>query len=89
MDFPVDVRAISCAATSRRAVAFDALTIEPLVSIPEPITLATTTHDELYSTSGTAVFFLDDKRFAEPDAFWVAGARNSTVAIRPATVDRP
>jgi hypothetical protein len=29
------------------------------------------------------VFFLDDRAFAEPQGFWVGGARDTTFAVRP------
>ena len=33
--------------------------------------------------SGSTVFFFDDRSFPEPEAFWVGGARSSTIAIQP------
>ena len=33
--------------------------------------------------SGATVFFFDDRSFPEPAAFWVGGARSSSVAIQP------
>jgi hypothetical protein len=33
----------------------------------------------------TTVFFLDDRSFPEPEAFWVAGARSSTVVLQADT----
>ena len=32
---------------------------------------------------GKTVFFLDDRSFLEPEAFWVGGARESSFAIQP------
>ena len=31
------------------------------------------------------MYFLDDRAFLEPEAFWIGGARSSTVVIQPVT----
>jgi hypothetical protein len=34
------------------------------------------------------VYFLDDRSFPEPQAFWVGGSRDSTVVVQPAAPQR-
>jgi hypothetical protein len=58
------------------------LTIEPVSIVPpsQRLTSEYARHAVLYPTA--TVFFLDERSFPEPDAFWVGGARQSTVAVQ-------
>jgi hypothetical protein len=39
--------------------------------------------------AGATVFFMDDRSFAEPEGFWVGGARSSAVVVQPDIPGRP
>lgn len=80
--FPVDVRAIVVRGDEQTRRMMRELTVEPVSILPpaERLTSEYARHAVLYPTA--TVFFLDERSFPEPDAFWVGGARQSTVAVQ-------
>ena len=59
------------------------LRLEPLALVPQARrpTDAFARRAVLYGQA--TVFFLDDGSFAEPEAFWVAGARSTSIVVQP------
>jgi len=87
LDFPVDVRAIIVRGDEQARRSVHGLTIEPISVIPATSRLSTDYARRAVRYGRTTVYFLDDKSFVEPDAFWLGGARNSTLAIQPDSSD--
>jgi hypothetical protein len=86
MRFPVDVRTLVVRADEDARQHIDAIEIHPLRVLrdSEKLTSAAARRGVRYDAS--TVFFLDDRAFVEPSAFWVGGARETSVVIAP---DRP
>jgi hypothetical protein len=86
IDFPLGVRALVVRADEDARRAIRRLVVEPL-SIVAPgarLTNAVARRAVKYETA--SVFFLDERSFAEPDGFWLGGARESAFVVQP---DRP
>jgi hypothetical protein len=81
--FPVDVRALIVRADedARRSVRAFVLEPERILTPGERLRAPFARRAVRYATS--TVFFTDDKSFPEPEAFWVGGARDSTVVLQP------
>jgi len=82
--FPVDVRAIVVRGDEQARRSIRALTIEPVSILPAAGRLSDeyARHAVRYGT--TTVFFLDERSFPEPEAFWIGGARRaSAVVVQP------
>ena len=83
VDFPVDVRAVVVRGDEQARRSITGLTMEP-VSIVMPrdrIAPGTAAHAVRYG-SATA-YFMDDRSFPEPEAFWVGGRRTSSIVVDP------
>jgi hypothetical protein len=83
--FPVDVRAIVVRGDEEARRAGGVLRLRP-VSVLKPAEKASTgraIHAVRYGAS--TVFFMDDRSFPEPNAFWVGGARQSSVVFQTDT----
>jgi len=63
------------------------LTIEPVSVLPARSRLAKDSARRAVRYGNASVYFLDDRSFPEPDAFWVGGQRNSSVALQPDSGD--
>jgi hypothetical protein len=87
LNFPVDVRAIVIRGgeSQPRAPNRLSLWIEPISIVPpsQRLTSDYAKHAVRYGT--TNVYFLDERSFPEPEAFWVGGARTSTIVLQPPT----
>jgi hypothetical protein len=83
--FPVDVRAIIVRGDedARRNVL--GMTIEPLRVLDPSLRLTRDYARRAVHYPGAVVYFLDDRSFAEPEAFWTGGARETSVVIQPDT----
>ncbi len=85
LNFPVDVRAIVIRGGEAVPVGANLLHlwIEPISIVPpaQRLTADYARHAVRYGTSN--VFFLDERSFPEPEAFWVGGSRSSTIVIQP------
>jgi hypothetical protein len=60
-----------------------ALRIEPLSLTPRRLRATDAFARRAVRYAGTTVYFLDDGSFAEPEAFWVRGGRDSSVIVQP------
>jgi hypothetical protein len=83
---PVDVGALLVRGDDEARRSIRDLAIEPVFLVPrsDRLTDEFARHAVMYETA--MVFFLDERSFPEPEAFWVAGgARHSSVVIRPDT----
>jgi hypothetical protein len=87
LDFPVDVRAIVVRGDEQARRSVRGLTIEPLSVIPAVSRLSTDYARRAVRYGNTMVYFLDDRSFPEPEAFWVGGQRNSTIVLQPDSSD--
>jgi len=83
IEFPVDVRAIVVRGDEQARRTVRALTIEPLSVVPAAARLAKDSARRAVRYGPTSVYFLDDRSFPEPEAFWVGGQRDSTIALQP------
>lgn len=83
MNFPVDVRAILVRTDedARRNVL--GMTLEPLRIVPPSERLTSDYARRAVHYPGAIVYFMDDRSFPEPEAFWVGGAREASVVIQP------
>jgi hypothetical protein len=82
LDFPIAVRAIVVRGDEDASRTVDRVTIEPLA-----IRARDEGGDEIARTAvkyrSSAVFFLDDRSFPEPEGFWIGGARSTAFVVRP------
>jgi hypothetical protein len=84
IELPVNVRALLIRADEGAREQLDAIELRPLGRPASALSMEVARRAVRYDT--TVVFFLDDRAFPEPSGFWVGGARDTIVAIRP---DRP
>jgi hypothetical protein len=85
LDFPVDVRWIMVRGdeqTRRRGLG---LTLEPQSVVAPAARLTPDLARRGVRYGDASVYFLDDRGFAEPEAFWVGGARTTSVVLQPDT----
>lgn len=81
--FPVDVRAIMVRADedARRNVL--GMTIEPVRVATRSERISPDYARRAVYYSGAIVYFMDDRSFPEPEAFWIGGARQASIALQP------
>lgn len=84
LDFPVDVRAIVVRGDEQARRSIEGLTVTALSILPPDARLTSEVAQRAVRYGETTAFFLDDRSFAEPEAFWVGGARTSAVVLQPA-----
>lgn len=84
IEFPVDVRALIVRGDEGARRAVRRVVVEPLSIVPAGARLTDLVARRAVKYEGASVFFLDDRSFAEPDAFWVGGSRQSTFVVQPA-----
>lgn len=83
LDFPVDVRAIVVRGDEQARRSIRALTIEPVSVVPAAARLSADYARRAVRYGASTVFFLDDRSFPEPEAFWIGGERRSTMVLQP------
>jgi hypothetical protein len=83
IDFPVDVRALIVRGDEDAQRSVRSLVVEPLSIVPagERLTERAARRAVKYATS--TVYFFDEGCFPEPEAFWVGGARECSLALQP------
>jgi hypothetical protein len=81
IDFPVDVRALVVGADELARQRIVRLSVEPLATWPSAGVAAAGFARRAVRYDGASVFFMDDRSFPEPEAFWIGGARESTVVV--------
>jgi hypothetical protein len=83
VDFPVDVRAIVVRGDEQARRSIRALTIEPQFVVAPAARLSTEPARRAVRYRSATAFFLDDRSFPEPEAFWVGGGRTSGIVFQP------
>ena len=83
LDFPVDVRAIMVRGDEDARRNIRGLTLDPVRIVPPEQRLTNEYARRAVHYSGAVVYFMDDRSFPEPEAFWVGGARNSLIVLQP------
>jgi hypothetical protein len=83
LTFPVDVRAIVVRGDELTRRSLRALTIEPVSILPAAMRLSDTYARRAVRYATTTVFFLDERSFPEPEAFWIGGGRSSSIVLQP------
>jgi hypothetical protein len=81
LDLPVNVRALLVRADEGARAQLDAIQLRPLARVPRRLSDDTARRAVRYDS--TVVFFFDDRAFPEPSGLWVAGARETAIAVRP------
>jgi hypothetical protein len=81
IDFPVDVRALVVGADELARQRIIRLIVEPLATWPSATVGAAGFARRAVRYDGASVFFMDERSFPEPDAFWIGGARASTIVV--------
>ncbi|MEP6592778.1 MAG: hypothetical protein ABJC51_03755, partial [Acidobacteriota bacterium] len=84
LDFPVDVRAIVVRGDEQARRSIEGLTVTALSVLPPDARLTSEVARRAVRYGETTAFFLDDRSFAEPEAFWVGGGRTSAVVLQAA-----
>jgi hypothetical protein len=82
IEFPVDVRAIVVRGDEQARRTVRGLIIEPVSVLPAVSRLTNEYARRAVRYGSTTVYFLDDRSFPEPEAFWVGGQRTSAVAFQ-------
>jgi hypothetical protein len=87
--FPVDVRAIVIRGDEQARRAMRDMILEPVSIVPpsQRLTSEYARHAVLYPTA--TVFFLDERSFPEPEAFWIGGGRQSAIVFQGNGPDPP
>ncbi len=83
LTFPVDVRAIVVRGDEQARRAIRTLTIEPISIVPPDRRLTSEYARRAVRYGTSSVYFLDDRSFPEPEAFWIGGSRRSSVVLQP------
>ena len=81
LSFPVDVRAIVVRGDEQARRSIRALTIEPVSIRPAAERLSDDYARHAVRYGMTTVFFLDERSFPEPEAFWIGGARGASAIV--------
>jgi hypothetical protein len=81
VELPLPVRALLVRADEGARDQLVSVELHPLPRAGDPVASQVAARAVRYD--GATVFFVDDRSFPEPAGFWIAGGRESTVAIRP------
>jgi hypothetical protein len=85
LTFPVDVRGIVVRGDEQTRRAIRGLTIEPVSVVPAALRLSEDYARRAVQYGATTAFFLDERSFPEPEAFWIGGERRASVVLQPAS----
>jgi hypothetical protein len=83
IDFPVDVRALIVRGDEDARRSVRRVVVSPLQLAPAAERLTDLVARRAVKFDSAAVFFLDDRSFPEPEAFWVGGSRQSAFVVQP------
>ena len=86
IEWPTDVRALVVRGDEGARAAVRRLVVEPLSLVPHGQRLTEQVARRAVKYDTAAVFFLDERSFPEPDAFWLGGSRQTAFVVQP---DRP
>ena len=81
--FPVDVRALVVRGDEDARQQVRALTLRPVLILPPGLKAAGDFARHAVRYGAASVYFMDERSFPEPNAFWVGGARESTIVVQP------
>jgi hypothetical protein len=81
--FPVDVRALMVRGDEDARRNIRGLTLEPIRLVAPERRLTREYARRAVHYPGAIVYFLDDRSFPEPEAFWVGGAREASIVVQP------
>src|SRR5205823_7091469 len=79
--FPVDVRSLLVRGDEDAARHVDAVVLQPLRILQSDSKPAAGFARRAVRYTGMTAFFMDDRAFPEPNAFWIGGARESDVVL--------
>ena len=82
IDFPVDVRALVVTGDEEARRSIAGIAIEPVSTLRAQARLTGAFARTGVRYDRSSVFFLDDRSFPEPEAFWIGGARSSSIVIQ-------
>jgi hypothetical protein len=82
IDFPVNVRALIVRGDEDARRAVRRVLVEPLALVPVAARVTDGFARRAVKYGSTAVFFLDDRSFAEPEGFWIGGSRQSSFVVQ-------
>jgi hypothetical protein len=83
LDFPVDVRAIVVRGDDAARRSIRSIVVEPLSLVPPSRRLTPDYARKAVRYGDATVYFMDERSFPEPEAFWVGGARQSSIVVQP------
>jgi hypothetical protein len=86
VELPVAVRALIVRGDEDARRAIRKVIVEPLSIVRSSARLTDLVARRAVKYEGAAVFFLDDRSFADPESFWIGGSRQSTFVVQS---DRP
>jgi hypothetical protein len=89
LNFPVDVRAIVVRGDEEARRSIRALAIESVSILPPAARLSDEYARRAVRYGETTVFFLDERSFPEPEAFWIGGARAASAVVVQPDAPRP
>lgn len=81
IDLPVPVRALLVRGDEAARDQVEAVELRPIAAGAQPLSTGVARRAVRYGAA--SAFFLDDRAFPEPSGFWVAGSRETAVAIQP------
>ncbi len=81
-DFPLPIRTLVIRGDEDAWRAVRGIVVEPLEIRPGPERLTDDTAIRAVRYRDATAYFLDDRAYPEPEAFWVRGARESRVALQ-------
>ena len=81
--FPVDVRAIMVRVDEDARRNVQGMTIEPVRIVPPSDRLTADYARRAVHYPGAIAYFMDERSFPEPEAFWLGGARETSVVLQP------
>ena len=85
LDFPLPVRALVIRGDEDAWRAVRAIVVEPIRIRGADERLADDPARRAVRYNGATAYFLDERAYPEPEAFWVGGARQTRVAVQPDT----
>lgn len=83
LDFPVAVRAIVVRGEEQARRSVRGMTIEPLSIVPPEAQLTNEYARRAVRYGRVTAYFLDERSFPEPEAFWIGGGRSASVVVQP------
>ena len=83
LEFPVSLRSLAVRGDEEAWRTVSGLVVEPLEVESRSRRLTSEAARRAVKYPGATVFFLDERSFPEPQAFWVGGARETSIVIQP------